>query len=407
MDAWTRLVACTFAIACLAPVARAQVSCNDPDNLCTGDPCTINDIEVDSPCTVDFGARALVIRGRIRVPAAGSIDLTAASIEVQAHGVVNGSREEPGGVAADLALHASGAILIEGRLLASGHNAAGSITVEAGGVLTVAGTVRTNAPPIGGSVFLSGDAGVQITRFVKASGGTGGSIVVQSTAGDVLIDHDLRAEGDGTGGTIMLQAVGTVTVSARVSVQGKGAGGALYVGCGSDCVIDRRLRVRSSKGVGGTLSLAAGANVIVNDDLDARGKIQAGTIDISALGDVSLQTQADVDLRGDLPGSAHVTGASATVATGVRWSARTRQPGGGLRFVTTAADLTLDGVFETRSGTIEGMAAGNLTAGGRFRAAPDGCIALSAGGTLDTTGGDFDVAIVADCPGSPSPAFVD
>jgi hypothetical protein len=394
-------------MACLATAAAAQVDCSNPDNLCTGDPCTITDIEVDTPCVVDFGARALVIRGRVRVPAAGTLDLTAASIEVQAQGSVNGSREDPGGVAADLALRAAGAIVMEGRLLASGGNAAGSITVEAGDTLTVAGSVRSNAPPAGGSVFLRGDAGVRIDRFVRASGATGGSIVVQSTVGDVTVAHDLRAEGAGTGGMILIQAVANVTVSSHVSVQGKLAGGAVYIGCGVDCVVDRKVRVRSNKGVGGMLTIAAGSDVIVNDDLDARGKVKAGTIEISALGQVSLLGRADVDLRGDLPGASHIEGASASVAPGVRWNARTKQPGSALRFVSHTSDLTLDGAFETTSGTIEGMAAGNLTAGGRFRAGPDGCIALSAGGTLDTTGGLFDETIVADCPGSRSGASLD
>jgi hypothetical protein len=32
---------------------------------------------------------------------------------------------------------------------------------------------------------------------------------------------------------------------------------------------------------------------------------------------------------------------------------------------------------------------------------------MSAGGTLDTSAGSFDRPVVADCPGSPSGAFVD
>jgi hypothetical protein len=49
-----------------------------------------------------------------------------------------------------------------------------------------------------------------------------------------------------------------------------------------------------------------------------------------------------------------------------------------------------------------------LTASGRIVCAGHvgGCLALSAGGTLDTTGATFDLPVVADCPGSPSGAFL-
>ena len=58
-------------------------------------------------------------------------------------------------------------------------------------------------------------------------------------------------------------------------------------------------------------------------------------------------------------------------------------------------------------GTIEGTATGNLTASGTFRSVPNGCIALIAGGTLDTSGATFAPPLVPDCPGSPSGAFLD
>ena len=47
---------------------------------------------------------------------------------------------------------------------------------------------------------------------------------------------------------------------------------------------------------------------------------------------------------------------------------------------------------------MQGSATGNLLADGVFRTGGDGCIGLSAGGTLHTTGGRFDVPIVASCP---------
>jgi hypothetical protein len=89
---------------------------------------------------------------------------------------------------------------------------------------------------------------------------------------------------------------------------------------------------------------------------------------------------------------------------------------GGAIFARGATVSLLAAVFDVRGvpnapiisgGTIEAMATGDLTVGGAFRSAPNGCIALTAGGTLDTSGASFDTSLVPDCPGSPSGAFLD
>jgi hypothetical protein len=88
--------------------------------------------------------------------------------------------------------------------------------------------------------------------------------------------------------------------------------------------------------------------------------------------------------------------------------------GGDIRLTATGGDMLLAGRYlagryldPATIGIIEGTASGNLLASGRFIASPNGCIALSAGGTLDTAGATFDVPLSADCPGSPSGAFLD
>ena len=66
--------------------AFAQVSCDDPDNLCTGDPCVMDNVEVMPPCVVDFGARTLIIRDRLSRafnPASSLVSLTAGAITVE------------------------------------------------------------------------------------------------------------------------------------------------------------------------------------------------------------------------------------------------------------------------------------------------------------------------------------
>src|SRR5689334_9423242 len=102
----------------LASAAQAQVSCSDPDNLCTGDPCVIDGtFTVVSPCDVDFGSRTLTVRGRMRVPNAGELSFSAGAITVEAQGGIDGSNVVAlGGVGtgADITLTASGAIAIDG-----------------------------------------------------------------------------------------------------------------------------------------------------------------------------------------------------------------------------------------------------------------------------------------------------
>src|SRR6185436_8010471 len=78
-----RVAGVLLASALFALPAHAQVSCADPDNLCTGDPCVIPSIEVVPDCTVDFRPRQLVIAGTLQVPAASSLSLTAATIRVE------------------------------------------------------------------------------------------------------------------------------------------------------------------------------------------------------------------------------------------------------------------------------------------------------------------------------------
>ena len=76
-----RSMAAAFAmVAALASQAAADVSCADPNDLCTGDPCTITTVSVQSPCVVDFGARTLIIAGTVSVPDDGTLSFTAATI---------------------------------------------------------------------------------------------------------------------------------------------------------------------------------------------------------------------------------------------------------------------------------------------------------------------------------------
>lgn len=100
----TRLAAALLLVLGIVPQAHAAVSCADPDNLCTGDPCTITNADVESPCVIDFGPRAVFIAGILRVPDDGIMEFTAGTTRVQGPidglvkrrtGVTNGLLEPP------------------------------------------------------------------------------------------------------------------------------------------------------------------------------------------------------------------------------------------------------------------------------------------------------------------------
>ena len=361
----------------------AQVDCSNPDNLCTGDPCIITASAVSSPCTVDFGSRAVVIANRLQV---GALNLTARTIAVQATisneitvqlfadetidldgaivgaahleagGDINVRQAIRGGMANEIALEAGNDINVtapikSGNILTltagndievSGPVRADEILFEAGGRLVLnRGVSASNDPPafFPDAVAFHGAAGVELNGPARARGG---DIEVVSSAGDVTINKVLRADGAFTrcnGGVVTITAAGAARIRRTISAKGV---------CG-----------RSSTD-GGTV------------------RIEGATVDV---------------------GSAALIRAF---------------NGGDIRLTATGGDMLLAGRYlagkylePVQIGIIEGTATGNLLASGRFIASPSGCIALSAGGTLDTAGATFDVPLSADCPGSPSGAFLD
>jgi hypothetical protein len=125
-----------------------------------------------------------------------------------------------------------------------------------------------------------------------------------------------------------------------------------------------------------------------------------------------LDGNVHVDCVSCRPGTVRVVGAEVVIGPAALIDAD-GDFGGNIHFRATGGDLRLAGTFSARqafsfygAGIIEGTATGDLIADGDFTCAPDGCIGFSAVGVVDTSGGTFDEPIVADCPGSPSGAFL-
>ena len=381
-----RIAGVLLASVLLAPPTHAQVSCADPDNLCTGDPCVIPSLEVVPSCTVDFRPRQLVIAGTLRVPADALLSLTAATIRVEGRLLhsdsfstatavlaADGDIDVQGGIlmhgSGDLTLDAGGSIDVAAAVTGSAGPGTRFVTLEADGTITIGRTLRNEGP-----IAVRGATGVTVSRPIIAL--LGNPIEVSSSGGTVLLDDRLMANGP-TGGAVTIAAQGDVTINRNVLARGRRFGG-------------------------GSVSVTSAAgNIMTNADLSARGG--GGAVNVTAAGSVTLGDRLDLFRAGTLV----VQGGSVTASAGS--SARadgTIGCAGDLRFEATAGNLTLSGRYSARArealsppcGIIEGTATGDVVADGTFLVAQFGCIAFSAGGTVDTSGGTFDTPVVADCP---------
>jgi hypothetical protein len=411
----------------------AQVDCSDPNNLCTGDPCIIGPVDVQSPCVVNFGPRTVVVDGKMvllnaavldftanvieineqisgRNPDGSQITLTATSGDITVDKAIDGSgRVTPGTITLD----ASGNVNIDARLTSrprGGSAPGGAITVHADNVLTITshGRVETKGSrhTQGGSVQLSGDAGVSVAGGVDASGGPGGSIQITSSAGAVSLEEDLRVFSKvGVAGSISITASGAVTSSAEVLGNGV-TGGADITVTAASVDFDEGLFLRATQaGAGGTADIVATGDVSV-ERVRTDGNPTGGCIRLkSNAGNIMLSRDNEADaVGGDGIGGRIVFDAAGdvTVPNGVDVEVDAAT-GGSISI--NGTNLTLAGDFNMRGdtgGAIEAIASGNLTtASGTFRAETGGCIGLSAGGTLDLSGA-FDVTVTASCTLPPS-----
>lgn len=394
---WTLCAAAALALS-WSDTARAQVPCTAPDVLCTGDPCVTRAVTVASPCVLDFGSRALVIGGRLKVPSGGTLELRAGSINVQS--VIDGH----GAIGASVTLIATGTIFQRGRVDTSGTGAAGTITLQAGGDVTLTGRMKsvgsgsTNGGSIlvesggqvfgpatfgndvrGGSAAAAGHAvyhgvtGVDLLGHLHMLGGSGGYCEFVSSAGKVTIGTDIRTRvRSGAAGTCVLNAATDATVARGINEDGFTDGGTLIVsGATVTMPLHQGLHARGWHGAGGTVIVNGGV-VTDNESLLADGFTAGGSVTVTA---DAINIVADVSAKG---GTA----------------------GGRISLLATTGNLTQTGIVDAAAGgVIEAEAtAGNLTVHGPWRAGGGGCIALAAGGTVATAGATFDVPVTASCP---------
>lgn len=442
----------------LAATAPAQVDCSDPDDLCTGDPCRIGEVEVLSPCVVDFGARDVVLTRTLKVPSGGVLSFTAANIEVSgkllARHIGTGAAE--GG---DVSLAAADSIQVLKRIDASGRTAPGAIELTAGGDVILRAPIHASAKgksptasggtvtvttqgaltstrrgrikvkgkgSPGGTVSLSG-ASVDVDGKLDARGSTGGMALVAGSVGAVVIGDKIEVDGlASVGGTITVQGNGAVTTSGRLDADGRTAGGVVDVQ-GGVLTIDGNMQARGSgsAGAGGLVSVN-GASVTTRN-VAVRGRGDAGTFVAStssgdlevgghvdlrstngAGGDVSLSSAGSVVLSRSVRSDGETgggeidvvaNGGSATMSDRLLADGRSG-PGGAISIaaltdVDFARGATASG---SPGGTIVANAGGDLTAAGVFDAESGGCISLTATGMLLDSQASYSPANGPSCP---------
>ena len=392
----------------VAAEAAPPIDCSSPDNLCTGDPCTIGGSHgVVSPCTVDFGARAVVVKGKLRVPNAGSLSFSAGSIEVRPTGRINGSHtQKSAGDGAQISLGSTGQLAVHGVIDVSARTTPGTISLSAGGDADLERAVlRASAIPgaataSGGSITVLAGGGLttalsQRIGKIEATGAAkrrvgrttpGGEVSLTATgSGSLESKSPIRVQGS-TGGTVELDGSADVTITQSINAAGRDVGGVIGVsGDTIDAVKPCRLIVKGK--IGGSVALSSDGTLSVIA-VDAKGGSSTGVG-----GTVTLTSASGNIVTGSASAKHPENAKGRYVIAGGRHGT-----GGSLLAATTAGNIELFGSFDGRpGGKIEGHADGDLDAEGKFRVAPGGCIGLSATGAL-TTAGDFDTTVTPSCP---------
>ncbi len=440
--------------------AFAQVDCSDPDNLCTGDPCIISDdIDVLSPCVVDFSPRALVIDRIVRVPNGGTLQFTAGSIAVN-HKILGRHITATEGNGANVSLIASGNITVGpgfGQIDVTALNNNGTISLTAGGnvdlqrklqakvrgagatatggtvTIDAAGTISTSrraridargrtlgVPTPGGSVTLNGDGGVTIRARVTTAGSPGGTVTIDSVSGDVVLDEKGEVDGNGqgpvpsAGGTITVTASGAVSLTETVlaifqpTLHAKGGGG----GPGGSVVVqgntltDAVLRANAAGqgATGGSVQVDCASDVDIRR-VDVGAKTGGGSVDVDAGGSAVID-RIFADSQSGPGGTVSVKAAGDVTITEIQGDGDTT---GGCVFVSsTGGNVLVEKKVDLDGGTAGGemsfsAAAGNLTIGDNDNR--DFIASGPAGGTIQgdasgnlTAAGTFD-ATVGGCIG--------
>lgn len=368
--------------------------------------------DIGSGCLIDFGSRAVEIRGTLQAATrSGAFEVRGGSLTLNAGKLKSlGDADEPGGA---ITVVTPGALVMRGsgpRIDTSGNGGGGDVHVQAasvdlqtglitadggadqncgdGGTVDIVAAGGPSASAItlrataggecgGGEVALTG-ASVTVTGDIAASGGASVSdeaISLTALSGNVAVSGlaTLTASGTGQnagygadGGQVTLSAPhGNVTLGGTsVVATGKspyGSGGAVAIEASGNVVVSSRLVLSGgSNGYGGEVAIGAGGTLSVTGDIQVPGGAsvpygQGGLVDLVAGGPATIAST--IDATALLGGDIAIQSSGAIDVTGQLTTRGSRDSGGTIELagcvVTVAGRLDSGGSNGAVGGGIE------------------------------------------------------
>ena len=317
-----------------------------------------------------------------------------------------------------------------------GAGSPGEMVLEAGGNIELLKPIRGKGDSFGGyDIRLSAGGNIEVRRPIRTTGD--GSEITLTAGGNVTMDSraalgartDDRPLSHGVGPHLTVEAGGTIVASRLRAVNSGESFSAVTLRGDEGVTVEKPMRVA---GWSPQVTIASDlGSVFVRARVDARPSCASiiltcgvGTVIITAAGaigvedsilagppgggDVSLlSTAGPVDMERNITARViRLEGADVAVGPDAKLS------GQFFHLRSSSGDIDLDGQFIFLSST-EAVAAGNLSATGRFQCRPQGsaccpcCLSLRAGGTVDTSAATINTPLEPDCPGSPCGAFLD
>jgi hypothetical protein len=397
----------------LAPVpaaAATPVVCDTTAFACpaTGICIVSGTWRIGDACSIDFGARSVVLRGTLRGEAPGtSFSLAAADFTLDGGKIELPSNPDDYG--GELEIVVAGAFTMQGlapRIAVDGSGGAGDVTIHAGSVSLAAGTISANggkgedcgdagiieidasAGPIrvenvlrartpghdcdGGDIELAAPS-ILVSGIIDARGGAEAdftAVDLEALDGDLTVTEGAKIRIDGTGqeegfggaaGGALLFATGDIVMAGTISGRAAGvygSGGGVFIQ--ADGSVDLSGSARLGSGFGGELLLNGGGPVTVTGDVDASG----GSHQFSSGGTIQIRSTASLVVAGLLDSSGwsaeqmFLTGNPLTLTGTVRSRGSSEFGGGFVDVEGCAADLA--GTIDVRgvpsdggSGTIQ------------------------------------------------------
>jgi cysteine-rich repeat protein len=322
MLAAVRTSALVLALVAVVPqLALPATPATTANDVCgaAADPCIVStDFTVTPGATLDFGSRAVDVKGTGSLNVTGgSMTILAGSLRLEPGAALNGSATAT--VSPVIVVRSLGTIRVEAtttskaKIDVTGSAQGGDIDLAAAGDILIDGNVLskgTFATGVGGNISLRGVCldGILMGSPCEADVPSCGDLVTHGTcgSGNHVVNGSINASGNDQGGFVAITAaIGSVTLagSGVNASGGEDGGGEIDVLAGSALTTSAPVNVNGGglSGDGGTVSLISGGPLVVGDSITgqaAGSTIEGGgtgaDITITSFGS-SVRINADID----------------------------------------------------------------------------------------------------------------